>query len=128
MTSILTGDIINSKGENPKKWLSSLKNVLNSYANENSGWEIYRGDSFQIELQPEEALEAALRIKAAIKQYKNLDVRIAIGLGDKTYSSKNITESNGSAFVNSGECFENLKKTTLAIKSTDKDFDYATNN
>jgi predicted XRE-type DNA-binding protein len=50
-------------------------------------------------------------------------VRLAIGIGEKTYASEKITESNGSAFVNSGKCFEQLKKSTLGIKSPFKDFD-----
>ncbi|WP_034040365.1 SatD family protein [Wocania ichthyoenteri] len=127
MTSIITGDIINSKETNPEKWLKPLKSVLNNYGNEPANWEIYRGDSFQLELTPEIALEACIIIKATIKQFKNLDVRLAIGIGEKTYQSDKITESNGSAFVNSGECFEQLKKSTLAIKSPFKAFDIQIN-
>jgi hypothetical protein len=52
-----------------------------------------------------------------------MDVRIAIGLGEKTYDAQKITESNGPAFVLSGECFENLKKQTMALKSASQDFD-----
>ncbi len=123
MTSIITGDIINSKKSSPKKWLDSLKTILNSYGNSPLAWEIYRGDSFQLEVNPEQALEACLLIKATVKQFEKIDVRLAIGIGEKTYSSERITESNGSAFINSGECFESLKKTTLAIKSPFETFD-----
>ena len=52
-----------------------------------------------------------------------MDVRIAIGLGEKNYDATKITESNGPAFVNSGECFENLKKLNLAIRTANKKFD-----
>lgn len=127
MTSIITGDIINSKKSNPQKWLKALKSILNSFGKSPLTWEIYRGDSFQLEVHPEQALEACILIKATIKQFEKIDVRLAIGIGDKTYQSKNITESNGSAFVNSGECFENLKKTTLAIKSPFELFDTTIN-
>ncbi len=123
MTSIITGDIINSKKSSPKKWLDSLKTILNSYGNSPLAWEIYRGDSFQLEVNPKQALEACLLIKATVKQFEKIDVRLAIGIGEKTYSSERITESNGSAFINSGECFESLKKTTLAIKSPFETFD-----
>jgi len=123
MTSIITGDIINSKKSSPKKWLSSLKSILNNYGNSPLTWEIYRGDSFQLEVSPKLALEACILIKATIKQFENIDVRLAIGIGEKEYHSENITESNGSAFVNSGECFEALKKTTLAIKTPFEAFD-----
>lgn len=127
MTSIITGDIINSKKSSPKQWLEALKSVLGVYGNSPFKWEVYRGDSFQLEMQPEKALEACMLIKATIKQFDKIDVRLAIGIGKKTYTSEKITESNGSAFVNSGECFENLKKTTLALKSPFVDFDLTIN-
>ena len=127
MTSIITGDIINSKKSTPEHWLDALKTILNSFGSSPKTWEIYRGDSFQLEVQPKNALQACMLIKATIKQFENLDVRLSIGLGEKTYQSKNITEANGSAFINSGECFENLKKTTLAIKSPFEQFDTTIN-
>lgn len=127
MTSIITGDIINSKKSSPKHWLEALKSVLNGFGKTPQTWEVYRGDSFQLEVTPEQALLTCLLIKATIKRFNDLDVRLAIGIGEKTYQSENITESNGSAFVNSGECFENLDKTTLAIKSSFEAFDTAIN-
>ncbi len=127
MTSIITGDIINSRENNPQIWMPLLKDVLNKYGSEPTQWEIYRGDSFQIEIPPIKALKVAILIKASIKQFKKLDVRIAIGIGDKSYTSKKITESNGSAFVNSGKCFEQLKKNILEIKSPFKGFDIQMN-
>ncbi|RIA09428.1 SatD family protein [Flavobacteriaceae bacterium MAR_2010_72] len=127
MTSVITGDIINSKDHQPKLWLDALKDTLNRFGNTPEQWEIYRGDSFQMEVNPKNALEVAILIKASLKQFKKMDVRLAIGIGEKTYSSKHITESNGSAFINSGECFEQLKKTTLAIKSPFTDFDVQLN-
>ncbi|PRX56034.1 transcriptional regulator [Flagellimonas meridianipacifica] len=123
MTAILTGDIKNSTEHEVKKWLPTLKKALDHYGNEPKDWEIYRGDSFQLETTPKKALEASIYIKACIKQFRNIDVRIAIGLGDKTYEAEKITESNGSAFVNSGKCFEGLKKQNLAIKSEHHAFD-----
>ena len=127
MTSIITGDIINSRESEPKQWLQALKNTLNTFGNTPKIWEIYRGDSFQLEVKPENVLKAAILIKATIKHFKKIDVRLAIGIGDKTYHSENITESNGSAFVNSGECFETIKNNTLAIKSDFENFDTTIN-
>ncbi len=123
MVAVLTGDIINSKqGKNPD-WLKNLKETLNTFGQEPTQWEIYRGDSFQLEVTPIQALEAALFIKAHIKKEKHLDVRIAIGIGDKTYTSEQITTSNGTAFSNSGECFDRLKKMNLAIQTPWPAFD-----
>ena len=70
---------------------------------------------------------AALHIKAIIKQTKLHDVRMAIGIGEEKYSASKITEANGPAYVNSGDCFEGLKKQTLAIQSNNKTFDNALN-
>jgi len=50
---------------------------------------------------------------------------MSLGFGDKTYKTKKITESNGSAFIRSGELFETLKKQkiNLAVNSGNVDFD-----
>ena len=127
MIAIITGDIINSRDVKTQQWMPLLKSVLNKYGKEPKNWEIYRGDSFQIEVKPEYALDIAILIKSTIKQFKLLDVRIAIGIGEKTYQSKKITESNGNAFIYSGECFEKLKKQTLAIKTKWEDFNKTMN-
>jgi hypothetical protein len=117
MIAVITGDIINSREAKAQEWLPILKSVLNQYGKEPKQWEIFRGDSFQLEVRPVEAVKAALHIKASIKQLSNLDAQIAVGLGEKEYQAKKITESNGSAFINSGECFEEQKKQTLAVRS-----------
>lgn len=118
MTSILTGDIIKSRSiKNPELWLSTLKEALTGCSQSSSQWEIYRGDSFQLELEnPTESLKAALYIKACLKTIKGLDVRIAIGIGVKTFSGKSVMESNGEAFLFSGETLENLKKDKVNLK------------
>ena len=119
MTSIITGDITNSRKVHSKAWIEGLKNVLATKGKNPATWEIYRGDEFQVEVAvPEEALLLALQIKAYMKTTK-LDVRMSIGIGEKTYNAKKISESNGSAFIRSGELFETLKKqkVTLAINS-----------
>lgn len=123
MKAILTGDIINSQAIDTQKWLPMLRTELSKLGKEPKDWEIYRGDSFQLQTETGNALDLAFVLKATIKQFKELDIRIAIGIGEVTYHSHKITESNGSAFVNSGACFEGLKKNTLGIKTPWKDFD-----
>ncbi len=126
MTSIITGDIVHSKKIAPKIWLNVLKNELNLIGSSPKSWEIYRGDSFQVEVpDPAEALARAIKIKASVRCIKGLDVRMAIGIGNKTHKAQNITESNGTAFVFSGERFEQLQKEkrNLLIASEWKDFD-----
>lgn len=140
MIAIITADIINSrKLVNQEIWIAPLKKLLASYGATPEKWEIFRGDYFQIEIEdPSEALLVSLKIKALIKsiiaseeQKKTapIDVRMAIGLGTKEYAAERISESNGTAFINSGEKFEKLKKekTTLAIQSSYPNFDYEMN-
>ena len=125
MISIITGDIIGSRQLKPKDWIDGLKKLFSLFGKNPSEWEIYRGDEFQIEIKnPEDALLSSLLIKAYLRTLK-LDARMSIGFGDKTHKAKKISESNGTAFIYSGELFETLKKqkTTLALKSGNAEFD-----
>lgn len=124
--AVLSGDIINSRLVDASLWIKTLKKSLNTFGKSPKVWQIYRGDSFQLEVDAPSALAAALLIKSDIKQHKELDVRIAIGLGNKTFSSTKITESNGTAFENSGDCFNTLK-TTLELKSEWHELDLSFN-
>ena len=120
MTSVITGDIINSRKLKNAVWLKKLKRTLAHEGSSPRTWQIYRGDSFQVEVKdPAMVFLTVLRIKATLKGIKNLDVRMAIGIGKKEFTAFNITESNGEAFIHSGEKLESLKKEkqTLAIES-----------
>ena len=125
MTVIITGDIINSRKLPSQKWMDDFKKLLEKFGKSPKHWELYRGDEFQVEINtPEDALSAALLIKVFLKSIQ-LDARMSLGFGDKTYESEKITESNGTAFIRSGELFETLKKqkVNLAINSGDLNFD-----
>src|SRR5690554_594566 len=127
MIAVITGDIINSRLVEPSLWLPNLKEILNTIGKEPQDWEIYRGDSFQLKVEAKYALYVALIIKASIKEDKNLDVRMAIGIGKIEYHTEKVTESNGSAFVYSGECFEVMKRETLMVRSSNQEFDHIVN-
>ncbi len=136
MIAVITGDVIASrKLVNQAKWLLPLKNLLSKWGERPKDWELERGDFFQVEIaHPEEVLKKAYEIKALIKKVAPLekhkkisaiDIRMGIGIGDKTYSGETIKESNGTAFIYSGEKFDVLRKenVTLGIKTPWKDFD-----
>lgn len=136
MIAVLKGDIVASrKLANQEVWLAPLKDLLGKWGTTPEQWEIVWGDFFQVEISnPEEALQKAFEIKTLIKKMKApasqvtmsiIDVRIAIGIGEKTFSGKRISESNGSAFIYSGEKFDVLKKenTSIGIKSPWQTFD-----
>ena len=125
MIVILTGDIINSRKASSKKWMEDLKFIFQTIGKSPNDWEIYRGDEFQLEIKKiEDALLIAFQIKAFFKSI-NLDARMSLGFGDKTHKTRKITESNGSAFIRSGETFETLKKQklNLAVNSGNPLFD-----
>jgi len=130
MIALLTGDIINSRGlKDQDLWISPFKKLLGNWGKTPKNWEITRGDSFQLEIKnPEDSLMAALQIKALLKSLPNpdtnkrssvVDARMAIGIGVKDYEAERISESNGEAFILSGEKFEQLKleMVTLAVNS-----------
>lgn len=116
MIAVITGDIINSRAL-PEEWISTLKSALEALFGKNIKWEIFRGDSFQVELNAKDALINAIYIKACIKVLKGADVRIGIGVGKKSISSEKVTEANGEAFINSGSAFDALKinKVNMAL-------------
>ncbi|MEJ1223589.1 SatD family protein [Sediminicola sp. 1XM1-17] len=129
MVAIITGDIINSDRYEVSEWMAGLKTYLSTLGNTPKDWDIYRGDEFQLKVDPSKALKVAVEIKSMIKQFKGLDVRMAIGIGEESYSGEGISESNGSAYQFSGRTFENLKqqKLNLAIATSDKDTDATLN-
>ncbi|WP_418263020.1 transcriptional regulator [Flavobacterium faecale] len=116
MFAVITGDIVHSRKTAVEVWLIALKEILSQYGTSPKDWEIYRGDSFQIITAPEQALILSFIIKSYLKS-KAINIRMAIGIGEMDYQADKATESNGTAFVNSGTCFDSLKKQTLAIKT-----------
>ena len=127
MIAVIKGDIIASRTlNNQEQWLQPLKTLLTKWGRTPEEWELVWGDFFQLEISsPEEALMRALEIKAVIKKTGSIDVRMSIGIGEKTYVGTRISESNGPAFVNAGERFETLKKEkiNLVIQSPWPDLD-----
>lgn len=124
MTSIITGDIIKSrKAISEDLWLTPLKSALSELSADDSFYDIYRGDSFQLECSNvNDSFKNVVYIKAFLKTVKGLDVRMSIGIGKKEYQGDSVSESNGEAFIYSGETFETLKKTKQNLKiKTSKD-------
>jgi hypothetical protein len=136
MVAVIKGDIVASrKLINQELWLSPLKQLLGKWGKTPETWEIVWGDFFQIEISdPRDALHKAFQIKALIKKLKSsdastmtsvIDVRMAIGIGEKTFTGQRISESNGTAFIYSGEKFDMLRKenTSIGVKSPWQTFD-----
>jgi hypothetical protein len=140
MIAVIKGDIVASrKVQDQRIWIDPLKKLFDTWGDYPKDWELVWGDFFQIQIQdPTEALEKSLEIKALIKSIPQrdkqkmsspIDVRMAIGIGEKSYQGERISESNGQAFVLAGEQFDRLKKqkTYLAINSPWEEFDQEIN-
>ncbi|MCY0978419.1 SatD family protein [Chryseobacterium wangxinyae] len=125
MIAVITGDIINSQQTDTEVWITRLKNLLESWGSTPQTWEIYRGDEFQLKCNIDEVFLRFLAIKSLIKSQENLDVRIAIGIGEENFLSEKITESNGTAYVNSGRLLDDIKNDghTVAIKTSNDSLD-----
>ncbi|MEZ4853335.1 hypothetical protein [Flavobacterium sp.] len=118
MLSVITGDIIDSRKAKSTKWITGLKLLFSNFGETPNTWEIYRGDEFQIEIQNiETAFLTSIKTKAYLKSI-GLDARMSIGIGNKDFASNKVSESNGTAFIFSGEGFNNLKKQKLNLSIT----------
>mgnify|MGYP001828089403 FL=1 len=125
--AVLTGDIVKSRDIAPRaQLLATLKEALATAGEIHQGeYNIYRGDSFQMVIPTAAmAAQAAVIIRAKLKSRSpdksNLwDARISIGIGDITYRGDNIIESDGPAFLLSGEGMTELseKRKRLIIKA-----------
>ncbi|KPQ14038.1 MAG: hypothetical protein HLUCCX10_11440 [Algoriphagus marincola HL-49] len=136
MIAVIKGDIVSSrKVQDQNIWINPLKKLFDTWGKYPKDWELVWGDFFQIQLEdPAQALEKSLEIKALIKSIPQfdgpktsspIDVRMAIGIGEKSYQGERISESNGQAFVLAAAQFDRLKKqkTHLAINSPWEEFD-----
>ena len=111
MVAIITGDLINSRKIGADIWMQKLKNELKEWGEDGKDWEIYRGDSFQVRIKaPAQVLYVALLLKSAIKSIAPLDIRMGLGIGNENYSTDRLLENYGSAYIYSGEVFEELHK------------------
>ncbi|MGF1566450.1 MAG: SatD family protein [Flavobacteriales bacterium] len=124
MVGVITGDVINSRAiESTSTWLEPLKACLSVYGLQPVDWEIYRGDSFQLLVNVEQSIDAALHLKSTMRSISVIDVRLAIGIGTITHRSNKVTESNGSAFANSGSAFERIvaERKSFGLKTDSQD-------
>ncbi|MRX66069.1 SatD family protein [Maribacter luteus] len=129
MIAIITGDIINSRGYDTTEWMGRLKTCLSQWGGTPKTWEIYRGDEIQLRLPIDEALFAAIRIKALMKTIKGLDIRMGIGVGTESFVGAGVSESNGTAYQRSGITLEALKenKVNLMIATADSEYNRTLN-
>jgi hypothetical protein len=126
--AVITGDIKKSTrlpAADLVRLPSVLKEIFNALGKtpEPKGrllrYSIFRGDSFQLVIEPESVLEAMLFIRAGLRAAypgsvaKAVDCRLAAAIGHIENLTDNITESTGEAFTLSGRLMEDIKKSFL---------------
>ncbi|MGD2034508.1 MAG: hypothetical protein PVF73_05590 [Bacteroidales bacterium] len=136
MNAVITADIVDYSGlstEGEDRVINTIHETFGDSrdirTNADSNFLITRGDTIQMELdKPEKALKTALLLKSAInktalnkgnKTKPDIDVRIAIGIGEISGKRKHVNESTGEAYTFSGRTLDSMKKQkrTLAIKT-----------
>ncbi len=113
--AVITADVVGSRSVKPAELQRVMTRVTapiaRSFKKAAVSFEFFRGDSFQTVVPAEEALRAALLIRAAMRADGHaLDVRIGIGVAGVKYLAKTLGHSNGEAFERSGEAVDALKK------------------
>lgn len=136
MNAVITADIIDYSKLPTKSEDLVINAIYNTFedsadirTNVDSSFVITRGDNIQIELDEQvDALKAALLLKTAInkiplnkgnKTKPDIDIRIAIGIGEISSKRRNVNESTGDAYTFSGRTLDSMKKhkRTFAIKT-----------
>ncbi|MCT1532608.1 MULTISPECIES: hypothetical protein [Sphingobacterium] len=121
---ILTGDVIHSRSYEASEWLPKFERGIKRYA---KSYDIFRGDSFQAEVSLEDCFKALFYLKAEMRQFEGMDVRIGVGVGQVDFIDKDIKKSTGEAFILSGESLDSLTKESLEFRSQWKELDECIN-
>lgn len=126
--AVITADIVNSSGLNRKDFSvlsNKLKILLKAEKLKNV---FYRGDSFQLLCNPEQAFILAIKLRALTRsgEFVNkmgpTDIRIAIGLGKVKKRVRSLATAMGEAFQLSGRALDNMGKAgkRLAVRINDE--------
>jgi len=135
MKAVITGDIVNSTYiSDHAKMIRSLKLIMQRLVEHGyvraGRWELFRGDSFQMVTEPEQALLTALILRSGFRGgvYRlasplvvedmldeSIDVRLSIGIGGIGEITDPISESFGEAFTFSGKMLETITEEGIQL-------------
>ena len=126
LRGVITGDVVGSSkiiGESRDELLLSIRKIIDNCKEKDSllRMEFYRGDSIQIiSSHPETMAHLAVLLRSKIKscspQRNGLwDIRLSIGIGEVSYSSKKVATSDGEAFQLSGRNLDSIGKRRLTV-------------
>jgi hypothetical protein len=135
MKAVITGDIVNSTSiSDHAKMIRSIKLIMQRLVEHGyvraGMWELFRGDSFQVVTEPEQALLTALILLSGFRGgvYRlasplvvedmldeRIDVRLSIGIGSIGEITDPISESFGEAFTLSGKMLETITEEGIQL-------------
>lgn len=127
---IITGDLINSSQYEPAQRQEVIKTLKQTLTEANDAadnqwlrFEMYRGDSIQIEVtEPEQALRLAILLRAALQKLATgkkkqpvpgkpfADIRLSVGIGEAERKQGSVVEADGEAYRLSGRSLDTMKK------------------
>ncbi len=117
---IITGDVVHSRSQEIGLWMPELEQSLRLHTQR---FDVFRGDSFQAEVTADQLFTAIFHLKATLRSFENMDVRLGIGIGEISYVDADIKKASGTAFVYSGEAFDHLGKESILFKSENEELD-----
>jgi hypothetical protein len=123
MIAVITGDVQHSDESKSIDWQNDLQKVLKHLSLHHERWQVMRGDSFQLEVQPEDGFISMLWIRSKMIQHQPLDARMALGIGEQQFKHKEVTRSTGSAFTLSGRTFDKLTGKEWKMNSANQETD-----
>lgn len=134
--TVLTGDIVKSSRMEPAE-LRRLPEVLKTIFQSidplcepsafSTRFSIFRGDSFQLIVEPAIAMKAWLLIRSGLRAgfsaplSRAVDARVGIATATVSHLAENITESSGEVFYLSGRMLEELKAPRLTGFASDNE-------
>ena len=129
--AVLTADIVNSTQMDGKDLNDLIVLIRSEFKQSKVASEFYRGDSFHLLTEIEDAFEFALKLRVLSRRIPNLgtgenaDIRIAIGLGKVQDGIKSMALGKGEAFLLSGRELDAITKAQvrLSIRCSDEKID-----
>ncbi|HEX6432213.1 MAG TPA: hypothetical protein VF008_31190 [Niastella sp.] len=128
--TVISGDVVGSSLLKPAA-RKKLQQLLDAFFKQSvQQWpdlqvQQYRGDSIQAILTTNRltALRVALLLHSYLIQH-TFKIRLAIGVGEISFKSKQVITSDGSAFQASGPYLDTLAKSgeVISVASSDEDF------
>lgn len=123
---VITAKLFKNRGVVSAKDISSLLKFLDLFGNAPYDWQIYRENEFQLRLaEANKALYVAFWLKSYIRIFGDLEIKIAIGIGEEDSRNAELSYNTGSAYRYSNTAFERLmqNRQTIVLCTGCKKFD-----